>query len=89
MNSILADLFKGEIDIMETLPFRKKGPDPDEMRFFNTLTPEQQEIYEQIQNMILDRCALENQDCFVAGFKMGVRIILESLTNTEDEEALI
>ena len=89
MNSILEDLFKGEIDIMETLPFRKQEPSPDEMLFFNSLTAEQQKLYEQIQNRFLDRCSLENQDCFVAGFKIGVRIILESLTNTDGEKAFV
>ncbi len=79
MNSILDELFMGRIDILENLPFRKQEPVPDEAAFIKTLTTEQQQLYEEIQDSFMERCALEYKDCFVTGFKMAIRIILESL----------
>lgn len=88
MESILDDLFMGKIDIIQNLPFRKldlsPDKDEDETAFISTLTAEQRQIYEKIQNAFMDRCALEYKDCFITGFKMAVRLILESLSETDN-----
>ncbi len=79
MNSILEDLFLGRIDIMETLTVKKQSSTSDKESFIKTLTTEQQEQYEKIENAFMERCALEYQECFISGFKTAVRMILESL----------
>lgn len=79
MNSILEDLFKGDLNLTDPPPAKKKAPAPDEAPFINSLTADQQKTYEQIQSAYMERCALENQRCFVSGFKLAVRLILESL----------
>lgn len=84
MNSILENLFKGKTDIPEPLTFKKRAHSPDEKLFIDTLSTEQQEIYEQMCKLNIKRRSLENQDCFVAGFRMAVNTILELLTNTDD-----
>ncbi len=82
MNSILDDLFKGNINIMEILSFRPSAPTPDRAEFMKTLTTEQQEVYDEIRDAIMVECAQENRDCFVIGFSMAVKMMIEALTNS-------
>ena len=72
----------GKIDIMEMLNVKKQSSTSDKESFIKTLTPEQQELYEKIENTFMERCALEYQECFITGFKTAVRMILESLSDT-------
>lgn len=88
MKSILEDLFMGRIDVMESLPVRKRQSVPDENTFIESLSVEQQEIYLKIVDSILDQCIEQMQDCFNIGFKMGVRIFLEALTDTSNVEKM-
>ena len=57
MNSILEDLFMGKIDIMESLYTGKQKPISDKEAFIKTLSPEQQELYEQILYTIIEQWA--------------------------------
>lgn len=82
MNSTLENLFKGNLNLAGSPPAKKNPPAPDEAPFVNSLTAEQRKTYEQIQTAIMERCALENQRCFVSGFKLAVRLILEALSNS-------
>ncbi len=79
MNNTLENLFKGNLNLAESPLAKKNPPAPDEAPFINSLTADQQKTYEQIQSAYMERCALENQRCFVSGFKLAVRLILESL----------
>lgn len=83
MNSILEDLFMGRIDIMESLYTGKQKPIPDREAFIKTLSPEQQELYEKILDAFMEQWAVDNQTCFINGFKMAARIILECLSETD------
>lgn len=86
MKSILEDLFLGKINVMESLPFREKEIHvSNEALFIKTLTPEQKEQYENIQNIFRNNCTLENQDCFITGFKMGAQMMLECLSDSTEE----
>ena len=82
MKSILEDLFMGKIDIIETLSMHKRKPIPEGEIFTKTLSPEQQEMYERVINSFLDRWALDNQESFVMGFRMAVKMIVESLEDS-------
>ena len=88
MSSILEGLFTGNLSIMENLTFRKlhlsSDEEKDEIEFISTLTEEQRQLYEKIQNSFMNRCSIGCGDCFTIGFKMAVRIILESLSDTDN-----
>ena len=79
MKSILEDLFAGNINVMENLPVKERNAVSGEDAFINSLSSEQKQTYEEILASYMDRCALENQDCFMIGFKMAVHILMESL----------
>lgn len=84
----LEDLFFGR-----NIPFDSPALDPDEYRrltaeilkvempLFKSMSKEQKELY----NQYVDRCAdltdMEERDAFVRGFRFGVRLLLESLTD--------
>lgn len=85
MESILEDLFMGEINIMESLPVRKKKRVSGEDAFIESLSLEQQEIYLKIVDSILDQCGEQIKDSFMIGFKMAVRMILEAITDTPEK----
>lgn len=79
MKNILGDLYAGHINVMENLPVKERNSISGEDTFINSLSSEQKQTYEEILASHMDQCALENQDCFIAGFKMAVQILMESL----------
>ena len=85
MNHILEDLYSGEINVAESLPVRKRKEISGEELFIKSLTPEQQETYEAILDSILQQWGFQVKDGFVAGYKMAIRMILESVTDTSEE----
>jgi hypothetical protein len=85
MKNILEDLFAGNINVMENLPVKERNAVSGEDAFINSLSSEQKQTYEEILASYMDRCALENQDCFMVGFKMAVNLILECLSGIEDK----
>lgn len=82
MKSILEALFM-ELNIMESLPIRICKTKPDIESFIKALTPEQQKQYETISDAYMEQWALDNQDCFVIGFKLAVRMVLESMLESD------
>ncbi len=81
MKSILAALFMGEINVAESYAKRKREPLPDSESFFKALSPEQQKKYEEIFDDLMVQWTQDNQECFVLGFKMAVRMLLEVLAD--------
>ncbi len=83
----IEDLFFGR-----NIPYESPSLDPAEYRrlsdkisevelpLYQSMTKEQKELY----NQYVDRCAdlndMEERDAFVRGFRLGVRLLLESLT---------
>lgn len=84
----LEDIFFGN-----NIPFESPALDPNEYQrlsaeilkvelpLFKSMSKEQKELY----NQYVDRCAdltdMEERDAFVRGFRLGVRLLLESLTD--------
>lgn len=84
----LEDLFFGK-----NIPYDSPSIDPEEYRrltagiseveilLYRSMSKEQKELY----NQYVDRCAdladAESRDAFVRGFRLGVRLLLESLTD--------
>jgi len=85
MKSVLEDLFMGKIDVMESLASKTRPPVPGENAFYDSLSPEYQEVYERVLDSFIQRGALENQGCFIAGFKLAIRLILESTMDTPEK----
>lgn len=85
MNNILEDLFSGQINVAESLPVRKRKEISGEELFTKSLTPEQQKTYQEILDSILQQWGLQVKDGFIAGFKMAIRMILESIRDTSEE----
>lgn len=85
MKSVLEDLFMGQINVMESLPVRKRKRVPNEDSFIKSLSVEQQEIYLKIVDSILDQCGEQIKDSFMIGFKMAVKMILEAIANTPEK----
>lgn len=79
MKSILEALFMGDIDVVEVLAERERIPISGSESFIKTLSLEQQGKYEDIFNDFMKQWTLDNQASFVIGFKMAVRMILESI----------
>ena len=71
---------------MESLYTGKQKPISDKEAFIKTLSPEQQELYEQILDSFIEQWAVENQACFINGFKMAVRMILECMSETNENK---
>lgn len=81
MKSILEALFMGEINVTESFAKRKREPILDSDSFIKALTPDQQRKYEEIFDDLMAQWTLDNQECFVLGFKMAVRMLLEVLAD--------
>ena len=86
MKSLLKDLFMGRIDVMGSMPFKGKNNVASEVLFIKTLTSEQKEQYEELLNGLRTECRLEYEYSFVTGFKMGLRLLLECLSDTMEDE---
>ena len=87
MKSILEDLFDGKINVTEWLPIRKRKSHPDMDSFVKALTSEQQKQYEENLDSLMEQWALNNQDCFMIGFKIAVRMILESVCEINNKNS--
>ena len=83
----IEDLFFGN-----NIPFELPALDPDERRhlaellngvedpFLKELTKEQRKTYSDCMEARLDIEIAEMRDAFVRGFRMGVRLMVETLT---------
>ena len=83
----IEDLFFGN-----NIPFELPALDPDERRhlsellneiedpFLKELTREQRKTYDNCMEARLDIEVAEMRDAFVRGFRMGVRLMLETIT---------
>lgn len=81
MKSILEQMFMGEINVTESLAKEERKPIPGSNSFIKALTPEQQQKYEEIFDDLMIQWTLDNQECFVLGFKMAARMLLEVLAD--------
>ncbi len=53
--------------------------------FIQSLTSEQQKQYEELSDAFMEQWGLDNQDCFMIGFKIAVRIFLEAIIDLSEK----
>ena len=84
----LHDLWMGRISPIERSI--QKGSEFDDLLsesaqqeadFCHSLTQAQKAIYEELYNKHIRMMAISEEECFIEGFQMGARMILDVLTN--------
>ena len=83
----LEDLFFGY-----NIPFEAPSLDPDEYcrlsqkiqesenPLWKSMNPEQKKLYNQYSEHCAELTSMQERDAFIRGFRLGVRLLLESLT---------
>ena len=86
MERILEELYMGNLCPAETQEV--ENPEYEEQNeqlleaadaFIEKLDPELQETYEELNTLQLEVTQMEKTQCFVDGFRMGMKIVLEAL----------